>query len=150
MWQENLEKIRQEEATYGEELNDGISEQEAAEFVKEVKKVLKMPVPEDYLKILKVINGIENNGIILYGVDEALLKNKPKRHVNGLIDNNQDWLDNEWDGNYLFLGDGNISWYVYDVDNKKYYELDQPSGDICYEFDSFELMFDKMLEDSLT
>ncbi len=42
-----------------------------------------------------------------------------------------------------------ISWYVYDLTIKKYYELDNPSGEAGEEFNNFGSMLDKMFEDSL-
>ncbi|MDE5825777.1 MAG: YrhA family protein [Lachnospiraceae bacterium] len=48
-----------------------------------------------------------------------------------------------------FLGEGSISWYVYDLKTKKYCELDNPSGEHSEEFDNFEQMLDKMLRDAL-
>ena len=149
MWKENLGRIIQEEAKYGDELNSGISEEEAKLFIKEVQDEFNITLPEDYIKILKVVNGIEFNGFILYGVDESLLQEAPKRYINGLIDCNKVWYENEWQKQYLFLGESNMSWYVFDLETKQYYELDNPSGDVCEEFNNFEQMLDKMLGDSL-
>lgn len=149
MWRERLEEIIEEEKKYGQEINCGISEEEAGLFIKAVKDEFDITLPEDYIKILRVVNGIEFNGIILYGVDEPILKEVPKQPINGLIDCNKIWYENEWQKQYLFLGEGSISWYVYELKTKKYYELDNPSGEISEEFNNFEQMFDKMLEDSL-
>lgn len=149
MWREHLEEIRQEEKRYDEDINCGISEEEAKAFIKAVKDELAIALPEEYLKILRTINGIEINGFILYGVDEPLLGEAPDQHVNGLIDCNKVWHENEWQKQYLFLGEGSISWYVYDLKTKKYCELDNPSGELSEEFDDLEQMFDKMLEDAL-
>ena len=104
MWKERLEEIRQEEKRYGADINCGISEEEAQEFIKAVKDELGIALPEEYLKILRIVNGIEFNGFILYGVDEPLLQEAPNRSVNGLIDCNQVWYENEWQKQYLFLG----------------------------------------------
>ena len=123
MWKERLEEIRQEEKRYGQDINCGISEEEAGTFIKV--------------------------GFILYGVDEPLLNEAPNQHINGLIDCNKVWYENEWQKQYLFLGEGSISWYVYDLKTKMYYELDNPSGEISEEFHDFERMLDKMLEDAL-
>ena len=49
------------------------------------------------------------NGFILYGADEPLLKKEPNQHVNGLIDCNKVWHENEWQKQYLFLGESSIS-----------------------------------------
>ncbi len=149
MWKERLEEIRQEEKRYGQDINCGISGEEAGTFVKAVKDELGIALPEEYLKILRTINGIEYNGFILYGVDEPLLNEAPNQHINGLIDCNKVWYENEWQKQYLFLGEGSISWYVYDLKTKMYYELDNPSGEISEEFHDFERMLDKMLEDTL-
>lgn len=149
MWKEHLEEIRQEEKRYGEDINCGISEEEAGAFIKAVKDELGIALPEEYLKILRIVNGIEFNGIILYGVDEPLLKEAPNQHVNGLIDCNKVWYENEWQKQYLFLGEGSISWYVYDLNTKRYCELDNPSGELSEEFDDLEQMLDKMVEDAL-
>ena len=48
-----------------------------------------------------------------------------------------------------FLGEGSISWYVYDLKTKMYYELDISSSEISEEFHDFERMLAKMLEDAL-
>ena len=149
MWKESLERIIQEGKKYGEEINNGISEEEIELFIKNVEKELKLTLPEDYIEILRAVNGIEFNGMILYGVDEPILKEAPKQRVNGLIDSNKAWYENEWQKQYLFLGEDSISWYVYDLKTKKYYELDNPSGEISAEFEDFEQMVDKMFEDSL-
>lgn len=150
MWKESLEEIIQEEKRYGQKINQGISEEEAALFVKAVEDNLNITLPEDYIKVLREVNGIEFNGIILYGVDEPILKEVPDRYVNGLIDCNKVWYENEWQKQYLFLGESSISWYVYDLKTQKYYELDNPSGEIGKEFISFEQMLDKMFEDALS
>lgn len=149
MWKERLEEIRQEEKRYGQDINHGISEREAETLIKAIKDELGITLPEEYLKVLRTINGIEFNGYILYGADEHLLMEAPNQPVNGLIDCNKVWYENEWQKQYLFLGEGSISWYVYDLKIKKYCELDNPSGELSEEFDDFEQMLDKMLEDSL-
>ena len=149
MWQEHLEEIRKEERKYGDELNDGISEEESLTFIKEAEKELGAVLPKEYVKILETINGLEFNGVILYGADEQLLKEAPARSVNGLIDNNKIWYENEWQKRYLFLGESNISWYVYDLNSKKYCELDNPTGELSEEFDEFEEILDKMLGEAL-
>ena len=149
MWKEYLEQIRQEEKGYGRDINCGISQQEEGSFIKAVKDELGITLPEEYLKILRTVNGIEFNGFILYGADEPLLKEVPNQHVNGLIDCNKVWYENEWQKQYLFLGEGSISWYVYDLKANRYYELDNPSGEVGEEFNDFGKMLDRMFEDSL-
>lgn len=149
MWNNRLEEVIEEKKLYGEQVNTGASEAELTSFQKNVKEELKSELPNEYIDALKKINGLEFNGFILYGIDESLLKRKPNQHINGLISFNQIWYENEDQKKYLFLGESNISWYVYDINKKLYIELDNPSGREMEEFKGFDEMFEKLLSDSL-
>lgn len=63
MWKEKLEEIIQEKTLYGEKVNSGALEKE-------------------------IINGIEYNSFMIYGIDEGLLEESPNQHINGLIELN--------------------------------------------------------------
>ena len=149
MWKEKLKKIIQEKAIYGEKVNDGALEKEINIFNKKVTEELNISLPNEYIKVLEIINGIEFNGFILYGIDEELLEKIPNQHINGLLKFNKIWYENEWQKQYIFLGESNISWYVYNFLTKKFYELDNPSGTVCEEFSGFEPMVEKLLNDAL-
>lgn len=50
---------------------------------------------------------------------------------------------------YIFIGESNISWYVYDLVENKYFELDNPSGRENAQFSSLECMIENLLSDAL-
>lgn len=149
MWKEKLKEIVREEKLYGEQINSGISETELENFEAKVKAELNIDFPKEYAKILKVVNGIEFNGFIIYGVDSNILDSQPNQSINGLIENNKIWYENEWQKQYLFLGESNISWYVYDLSSHTYLELDNPSGNRVELFENIETMIEKILADAL-
>ena len=149
MWKENLKKVIDEKKMYDEEVNLGASKEEIARLIEEVNKKLNVEIPKEYLDIISKINGIEFNGFILYGVDEYLLEHKTNQSIYGLIDSNQIWYENEEQKKYLFLGESNISWYVYEYKNKCFIELDNPSGRESNKFNSFYEMFNKILIDAV-
>ena len=145
MWKEKLMEISKIEQEDGDEINKGASKEELEVFIPEVKKELGIDLPSEYIEVLKVVNGLEFDGYILYGIDMELLKEEPESNINGLIQNNKDWYENEWNKKYLFIGDSSMSWYVYDTENKQYCELDNPSGEEIEVFDSIEDMLYKLL-----
>ena len=49
----------------------------------------------------------------------------------------------------FFLGESNISLYVYDLTAKNYCELDNPSGNQVEVFNNIETMIEKLLTDAL-
>lgn len=106
-------------------------------------------LPTEYGDFLKKVNGLEFNGFILYGIDDVFLEKKTNQHINGLISFNQIWYENEDQKKYLFLGESNISWYVYDTNNERYIELDNPSGREMVVFKELDKMLEKILSDSL-
>jgi hypothetical protein len=149
MWKERLQEIIQEEKLYGEEVNTGATEKEIALFFEEAKAELNVDLPNDYTKILEQVNGLEFNGFILYGIDQKLLSKQPNQTINGLIENNKLWYENEWLKEYIFIGESSISWYVYDLAEGKYVELDNPSGEEIEVFSGLECMVEKVLSDAL-
>lgn len=149
MWEDNLKIIINEKKIYDEEVNLGASKEEIDRLIEEANKKLNVEIPKEYLDIISKINGIEFNGFILYGIDEYLLEHQINQSIYGIIDSNQIWYENEEQKKYLFLGESNISWYVYEYKNKCFIELDNPSGREINKFNSFYEMFNKMLRDSV-
>lgn len=149
MWKIKLEEIIEEKNLYGEQINSGASQVELAKFKISVKEELQKDLPTEYGDFLKKVNGLEFNGFILYGIDDVFLEKKTNQHINGLISFNQIWYENEDQKKYLFLGESNISWYVYDTNNERYIELDNPSGREMVVFKELDKMLEKILSDSL-
>ena len=98
---------------------------------------------------MKVVNGLEFNGSILYGADEQLMGSVPNQSINGLIDNNKVLYENEWQQQYIFLGENSVSWYAYNLQTKQYLELDNPSGEMMQTFTSCEEMVEMLLRVAL-
>lgn len=149
MWKEKYSQICSLNQMFGVEMNGGASKSEIEIFMEFVSNELKIIVPKDYLDVLEVVNGMEFNGFIIYGIDEDLLMEKPTQNINGFVENNKIWHENEWQRKYLFLGDSNISWFVYDKDLLKYQELSKPSGVILNTFEDIDSLLDKLMEDAL-
>ncbi len=149
MWEDNLKKIIDEKKVYDEEVNLGASKEEIDKLVEKAKEQLGVELPKEYLEIISKVNGIEFNGFILYGIDEYLLEHENNQSIYGLIDSNQTWYENEEQKKYLFLGESNISWYVYEYENNKFIELDNPSGRESSKFNNFYEMFNKLLVDAV-
>lgn len=149
MWKEKLNEIIKEKKLYGEKINIGATTEEINAIIDEIHKELNLSIPSGYIKILEVVNGLEFNGFILYGIDECLLRHQPNQNIYGLSEYNQIWHENGWHDDYFFIGEGNISWYVYDLKRRQYIELDNPSGREAAVFSNIEDMVEKILGDAL-
>lgn len=148
MWEEKLEKVINLKKEFGDVINPGLSNREMNKWLDDCKTEINQEIPEEYLKLLTLTNGIEFDGCILYGVDSKYLSNQEYR-VNGLISNNLDWKDLSLDDDYLFLGDNDISWFAYDSNKNQYLILDKPSARVMEIFDSCDLFLDRVLSKML-
>ncbi|WP_146549727.1 YrhA family protein [Rummeliibacillus suwonensis] len=97
---------------------------------------------KEYENLLKKVDGLEFNGLVIYNA-------QPNDKNNGFIGANEIWRDREWDNNYLFFGDSSISWYCMDIDKDVFLELDKPSGDIVQKYNGFEEMINEALKSVL-
>jgi hypothetical protein len=149
MWKDKLEEVKKEKEKYEELVNVGATNKQIEKFVKEVRTKFNYSLPLGYLNFLKEVNGIEFNGFIVYGIDQELLKEDVNQPINGLISFNEIWYENEEQKQYIFLGESNISWYVYGLKNNKFVELDNPSGSVVKEYYNFNSILEKILTDSL-
>ncbi|WP_460059552.1 YrhA family protein, partial [Pseudolactococcus yaeyamensis] len=116
-WEQQLKKVHEFQREFGDELSKPISEEEFDRLKKRVKKYLDKVVPDEYKIFMTITNGVGFDGVGLYEDDEG-------NRLSDLVENNLDWYTNDELRKYLILGDGNISWYVYFPDEKKYQILD--------------------------
>lgn len=149
MWQEKLKIIKLRRKKRNRYLNEGCSLKEIDIFLQEVKKKFKYNLPQEYIDFLCVVNGLDYNGLVLYGIDEGIVEKVNNQKVTGYIDTNEIWYENDELKEYMFFGDSNMSWYCYNIKKNIYVELDKPSGEIEQEFSRFTDMIENALENSL-
>ncbi|MFT4400423.1 YrhA family protein [Bacillus sp. SW14] len=150
MWVNLLEEIRKTEAKYGDELNSPVTDQEIRNFEEAV--LGKFPVneiPSGYKKFLQTVNGLDYNGLVIYGLDQELLREENDEEVYGFIETNEQWHENDEQKKYLFFGDSDTAWYCLDVIENEYLELDKPSGTLMNKFNNFTAMLADALKVSL-
>ena len=148
MWKDKLEKIKIEfENYFGFVFNNPASDNEIFKLKNSFFKKFGLELPTQYLEFLKYMNGIEFDGFIILSVDENLLDNGINQEVGGIIDFNEILYENEFNKDYIFLADRDISWYVYNIKDKNFNILDKPSGELMETYNDFYSMLDNVLEE---
>lgn len=145
MWRDQLLKIKKDLEQYSFEMNDGAAEEELSAFEKACLIELGMELPKDYADVLRTVNGLDYDGLNLYGIDAEYCKSELKEKTDGLIERNLFWHCNDWDQAYLFVGNSDMSWYVYNPENMVYSELDLPSGTKIQDYPDLNAMMDNIL-----
>lgn len=149
MWKNLLSEIEKIEQEYGTNLNSPASNEQIDALINAVQEKFEYTLPEQYINFLRIVNGLEFNGFIFYGVDSSFSEGGAKQSIIGYIDTNEICYENEHQRQYMFFGDSSIGWYCLDILNRMYVELDKPSGTLMEVFKDFDSMLEKALTDSL-
>ncbi|EJS69471.1 MULTISPECIES: YrhA family protein [Bacillus] len=151
MWREKISHISKIREKRNRKFNLPINEKELSKFRKSVvEKFGEDVLPQQYCEFLKTVNGIEFNGLIIYGIDQSFLDFKPINQVDSFFDANEIWESIKEEDELIFFGDSDIAWYCYNVSKKKFVELDKPSGEHMETFCDFDTMLKSALSAALS
>ena len=146
-WKDMLVRIEKMERKYGSSLRNSTSDTEINklnEFIQQ--KLGEFLLPNAYIEFLKNVNGLDFNGLVIYGVDEVWLDREADEDVQGFIETNELWYEIDWHKQYVFLGDSDTALYCFDLKEHVFVELDKPSGTIIQSFESFDFMINAAME----
>ncbi|TVX94881.1 YrhA family protein [Cohnella terricola] len=150
MWKEQIDKISKIRDKRNRTLNLPANGNELSGFRKSiVEKFGEDVLPQQYYKFLQTVNGIEFNGLKIYGIDQFLLDSIPINQVDSFFDANETWESINGEDELIFFGDSDIAWYCYNVSSKSFVELDKPSGEHMETFCDFDTMLESAFSAAL-
>ena len=140
MWLELLEKIEKIESGYGEKLNSPINLDKIKSLSKnEINKVQTF-MEQEYSRFLTKVNGLDFNGSVLYGLKTDDSCSAEVYDILHEVEENK---------RFVFIGENNISWFVYNPSNDEYLELDMPSAEVVEKFNSLDDLLESFLSDTI-
>ncbi|KAF0817662.1 MULTISPECIES: YrhA family protein [unclassified Cytobacillus] len=149
-WKELLIEIKKIEEKYGSSLRNPVTDVEISKLQLDIQEKLgKLELPKSYVDFLKTANGLDFNGLVIYGVDVNLLDDHEGEELQGFVETNKIWHENDWQKQYIFFGDSDTAWYCLDLKKEIYHALDKPSGTLIQAYDSFDSMFNEALQTAL-
>ncbi|KFN04740.1 SMI1/KNR4 family protein [Bacillus clarus] len=149
MWKDTLLEVEETMKSFNLKLNKPAKDTEVQKLREHIKESFNIDLPNDYEEFLRTVNGFEFDGLIIYGVDSSLLETERDETVYGLLENNKIWYENEWQKEYLFLGDSDIAWFCKKLSEGTYLELDKPSGTVMETYNDFNTMLEEALKTTL-
>ncbi|MEH6934273.1 YrhA family protein [Bacillus sp. JJ783] len=149
MWKNMILEIEKIEKSFNDKLNTPVTDSEVQKLRERMKESFNVDLPSEYEEFLKTVNGLDFNGLVLYGVDSYLLDTERDESICGLIETNEIWYENEFQKEYLFLGDSNIAWFCKNLSDGTYLELDKPSGTVMNTYNDCNTMLEEALKTAL-
>ncbi|MDH4420345.1 YrhA family protein [Bacillus cereus] len=146
MWKNLILEIEKIEKSFNDKLSTPATDSEVQKLREHAKEKFNVDLPSEYKEFLKIINGLDFNGLVLYGVDSPLLETEKDEQICGFIDTNEIWYENEFQKEYLFFGDSNIAWFCKNLSDSTYLELDKPSGTVMNTYNDFNTMLEEVLK----
>ncbi|KXY32998.1 SMI1 / KNR4 family protein [Bacillus cereus] len=149
MWKNLVLEIEKIEKSFNDKLNTPTTDTEIQRLREHAKEKINIDLPREYVEFLKTVNGLDFNGLVLYGVDSSLLETEKDEQICGFIETNEIWYENEFQKEYLFFGDSNIAWFCKNLSDSTYLELDKPSGTVMNTYNDFNTMLEEALKTAL-
>ena len=130
---------------YGDSLQKSATNKDVERLNNTLKENFKVELSSVYQNILLKINGFDENGVSLYGSETNLIQGYSDRYLDGLMEANEIWHENEDFANYLFYADSDLYLFVQSFKNQLYSCRPKDSfDDIMFETDSENEFFEKI------
>jgi SMI1-KNR4 cell-wall len=132
-------EIQADKAGFGEEMAPP-APADAIKFVcAESVQKLGYTLPEAYLQLLQITNGIDCNGIQLYAsqAQMRLAEERRKFVFRGIVEANEQWREYEPNQQYVFFAESGGELYCHNLKNGNFEIVDRITKELIYEPSSF-------------
>jgi hypothetical protein len=148
MWQELLSSTLEALQGFGCQPQPPCPETEIEALSSRSRTVLGIELPQEYKELLRRVNGLDWNGLVIYASKRGQLQGLPKGTIEGLVDANLALRgDNDDMSNYLVLGDSGETLYaVHKLSKKKFHVIDVPDSSVMEKYADCGSLFGAALE----
>jgi hypothetical protein len=138
MDQQLLDELRAAQAKYGEQRQPACTEARLERLRQRVRDELGAELPDEYAAFLRAQDGLNHNGLFIYASETAPVVGSTHATIQGIVEANLGWRDDERFLEYLALGEGNMDVYVRHVPTGEYHVVDRVPGNLIERYRSFD------------
>lgn len=135
-----LAVVREARARYGDVDQAPAADAEIADMIARARAELGAEPPSAYADFLRRMNGLNDNGLFVYGTRTLPIAGDADSTIQGLVEANRDWREGGGLDRALVLGEGNQDLYVLDLDSGEYQVRDRVPGDVIERHASFDAL----------
>jgi len=146
MYQQLLARLRAAQATYGEQSQPPCTDERLAHLRRRVRDELGTDLPDEYAAFLRTQDGLNHNGLFIYASETTPIVGTAGATIQGIVEANQIWRDDERLTRYLIFGDGNLDLYARHLPTGEYHVVDRVPGNLVATYPSFEQLIAAALE----
>lgn len=144
-----LKKISNDIRSYGGQLQSPAADDEIMNLQMQSKNELGINLPDEYLDLLRITNGIDYNGTVFYATDRSLIVGYDDRYIEGIVSANMFARDVEEMKDYFIFGESDDLLHVLNLPGRKYQTIESIGCSLYTEYDSINTMIIKALGEAL-
>ncbi len=138
MYQRLLAEVRAAQTRYGEQSQPPCTDDRLAQLRRRVREELSADLPDDYAAFLRSQDGLNHNGLFIYASETSPVAGAPDATIEGLVEANLGWRDDDHFNDYLVFGEGNMDLYVRHLPTGDYQVIDRTPGNLIETHPSFD------------
>lgn len=144
--QVEIEQIKTDQVARGEAYQGAASAEQIAAVREELRVRFGAALPNDYATFLRRTNGLDYNGLVLYGTSQNADKPGPDGFWQGLIAANAQWREGPGHETYIVLGETGMDLFTVAPDGTGPVLRDKVSGDVNELFETVAQGLESLLQ----
>lgn len=149
MYQQLLARVAEEKRRFGSAPQPPASEDQIQRVVENSRRDLHTDLPDDYLNFLRLSNGVDWNGVVIYGAGRNPIGNHADRSIADIVEMNLNYRDDSRFRDLLVLGSNGMDIYTYRISTDHYEIYDEVPHELIESFPTFDELMSKALTRSL-
>ena len=144
MYRSLLTSVTEQRRRFGSEPQPPCTEIQIAQLTDGVAKQLAAQLPAGYIDFLRLGNGLDWNGLVIFASERVAIASHPDRFIAGFVEMNLVFREADTSRSLIFGSDG-MDVYTYDQSTGIYEIRDEVSRDVIDSLHSFDAMMVKAL-----
>jgi len=115
MYQELLSRVAEQERQFSSELQKPATEEQLQLLAELARKQLHAELPIEYLDFLRLTNGLDWNGVVIYASETLPITGHPDRFISGIVEMNLIYREDPRFEDLLVIGSNGMDLYTYRI-----------------------------------
>jgi hypothetical protein len=149
MYQELLKRVATEQRQAGSEPQPPSTDEELQGLVEDARQKLRIDLPAGYLDFLRLSNGFDWNGVVIYAAGTTPIASHPDRIIPDIIEMNLNYREDPRFADLLVIGSNGMDLYTYRISQNVYDIYDEVPHELLGTLATFDDLMTKALTRSL-
>jgi hypothetical protein len=144
MYRNLLNRVTEEQRQFRCEPQPPCTEAQLEQLAERAMAELATELPAEYREFLRLTNGLDWNGVVIFASERTPITSYPDRFIYGFVEMNLIFREAD-DSRFLVFGSDGMDVYTYDQSTSAYEIHDQVSRDLIDTVPSFDALITKAL-----